>query len=73
MVQRHDRTSRRRAQVVAQMMAHAGASGLVTPFSREVGGSRQTLYSWTERGSHALQQAFLPVLAVSVGTPALER
>ena len=43
MVQRHDSTPIQRAQVVCQMIAHAGDYGLVTHLSRDLGGSRQTL------------------------------
>ena len=73
MVQRHDSTPAQRAQVVAQMIAHAGDYGLVTQLSRQLGVSRQTLYTWTELGSQALQQAFRPVPAALTRTPALER
>ena len=73
MVQRHDSTPAQRAQVVAQMIAHAGDYGFVTQLSREVGVSRQTLYTWTECGCQALEQAFLPGPAAAVVTPALER
>src|SRR5215212_11233401 len=73
MVQRHASTPAQRAQVVAQMIAHGGDYGFVTQLSRDVGVSRQTLYTWTERGSQALQQTFLPSLAAPSGTPALDR
>jgi hypothetical protein len=73
MVHRHDSTATQRAQVVAQMIAHAGDYGILTQLSRQLGVSRQTLYSWTERGSQALEQAFLPVPAAPTVTIALER
>ena len=73
MVQQHDSTPAQRAQVVAQMIAHAGTYGCVTQLSRQLGVSRQTLYSWTERGWQALEQAFLPPSPAPVVTPALER
>ncbi len=73
MVQRHDSTATQRAQVVAQMIAHAGDYGVVTQLSRQLGVSRQTLYTWTERGSQALHHAFLPVPAAPCVTPALQR
>jgi hypothetical protein len=73
MVQRHDSTPAQRAQVVAQMIAHAGDYGVVTQLSRSLGVSRQTLYAWTQHGSQALAQAFLPVPAAPPVTPALER
>lgn len=37
MVQRHDSTPPQRAQVVCQMIAHAGDYGLVTRLSRDLG------------------------------------
>jgi hypothetical protein len=73
MVQRHASTPAQRAQVVAQMIAHAGDYGVVTQLSRQLGVSRQTLYAWTERGSQALAQAFLPAPSAVTVTPALER
>lgn len=73
MVQRHDSTPAQRVQVVAQMIANGGDYGFVTQLSRAVGVSRQTLYTWTARGSHALQQTFLPDPAAPTVTPALER
>ena len=72
MVQRHDSTPAQRAQAVAQMIAQAGDYGVVTQLSRELGVSRQTLYTWMQRGSHALEQAFLPT-STGGGPPALER
>ena len=45
----------------------------VPQLSRQLGVSRQTLYTWTELGSQALQQAFRPVPAALTRTPALER
>src|SRR6476661_7498882 len=73
MVQRHDSTPTQRAKVVCQMIAHAGEYGLVTHLSRDLGVSRQTLYSWLERGWQAVEAAFLPVAPPSSITPALER
>ncbi|MCA1599241.1 MAG: hypothetical protein LC769_09540 [Chloroflexi bacterium] len=73
MVQQHDSTAARRAQVVCQMIAHAGEYGFVTQLSRQLGISRQTLYTWTERGSQALEHVFRSVPAAPTGTPALER
>jgi len=43
MVQRHDTTPAQRAQIVCQMISHAGDYGLVTHLSRDLGVSRQTL------------------------------
>ncbi len=73
MVQRHDSTPVQRAQVVCQMIAHAGDYGLVTQLSRDLGVSRQTLYAWMERGWQALEAAFLPQPVAPTVTPALER
>ncbi len=58
MVQRHDSTPVQRAQVVCQMIAHAGDYGLVTQLSRDLGVSRQTLYTWMERGWQAMEAGF---------------
>ena len=73
MVQRHASTPAQRAQIVGQMIAHAGDYGVVTQRSRQLGVSRQTLYAWTERGIRALEQVFQPGPATPVPTPALER
>src|SRR3954447_12169198 len=73
MVHRHDSTPRQRAQVVCQMIAHPGDYGLVTHLSRQLGVSRQTLYSWLERGWQAVEAAFLPLPAPPTLTSALER
>ncbi len=73
MVQRHDTTPAQRAQVICQMIAHAGDYGLVTQLSRELGVSRQTLYTWMERGWQAVEAAFLPPPPTPAVTPALHR
>ena len=73
MVQQHDSTPAQRAQVVCQMIAHAGEYGFVTQLSRVLGVSRQTLYAWTQRGYQALEQAFQPVPTAATVTPGLER
>ena len=73
MVQRHDSTPTQRAQAVCQMIAHAGDYGVVTNLSRDLGVSRQTLYTWMERGWQALEAAFLPPPAAPRVTPALQR
>jgi hypothetical protein len=54
-------------------VAHAGEDGVVSQLSREIGVSRQTLYTWSERGFAALVAAFTPAPTESVVTPALER
>ena len=73
MVQRHDSTPTQRAQAVCQMIAHAGDYGLVTHLSRDLGVSRQTLYTWLERGWQAVEAAFLPPPASPLVTPMLHR
>src|SRR6478672_9980970 len=73
MVQRHDSTPTQRAQVVCQMIAHAGDYGVVTNLSRDLDVSRQTLYSWLQRGWSAVEAAFVPLPAAPTITPALER
>jgi hypothetical protein len=60
MVQQHPNTPAQRAQWASQMIAHAGEYGFVTQLSRATGVSRQTLYTWAERGRQALVQAFTP-------------
>jgi hypothetical protein len=55
------------------MIAQAGDYGLVTHLSRDLGVSRQTLYTWMERGWQAVEAAFLPLPAAPTITPALER
>ena len=73
MGQRHASTPEQRAQVVSQMIAHAGDYGLVTTLSRTLGVSRQTLYAWEAIGVAALEAAFTPAAPTTVVTPALER
>jgi len=59
--------------VVGGLIGHAGEYGYVSSTSRRLEVSRQTLYTWTERGLRALAQAFTPPPAAPVATPALER
>lgn len=73
MVQRHDSTPAQRAKVVCQMLAHPGDYGLVTQLSRQLGVSRQTLYSWMQRGWQAMEAAFLPPPAPPTGMTTLHR
>ena len=73
MVQRHDTTPAQRAQIVCQMISHAGDYGLVTHLSRDLGVSRQTLSTWMERGWQAVEAAFLPLPAAPTITPTLHR
>jgi hypothetical protein len=73
MVQHHDISPAQRVAAVRQMIAHAGDYGFVSHLSRELGVSRQTLYTWTDRGIQAVTQAFLPPPAASPITPTLDR
>lgn len=60
MARGHPSTPGQRAQWVSQMIAKRGTSGVVTQLSREAEVSRQTLYTWAERGWRALEEAFTP-------------
>src|SRR5918997_4220738 len=73
MVHRHDTSSAHRAQVVCQMIAHAGDYGVVTQLSHALGVSRQTLSTWAQQGLHALEQAFGARSRAPLVTPSLER
>src|SRR2546421_562767 len=74
MVHAHTITPAVRAQVVGGLIGHAGEYGYMSSTSRRLGVSRQTLYTWEERGLRALEQAFtLPSPTTVVVTPALER
>jgi len=56
-----------RVAVVGQLLSRQGEYGVVTLLSRQAGVARQTLYTWRERGRAALEQAFAPPAAPSVG------
>jgi len=73
MVQAHTITPAARAQIVGGLIGHAGEYGYVSQVSRSVGVSRQTLYTWEERGLRALEQTFRLAPVAPVVTPALER
>ncbi len=73
MGQHHGSTAEQRAQVVSQLIAHAGEYGLVTSLSRNLEVSRQTLYTWEAIGLAALAAAFTPTAQAQVHTPALQR
>jgi hypothetical protein len=73
MSQTHASTPTARALWVNHLLAHAGEYGVVSQLSREIGVSRQTLYTWSERGFAALAAAFTPAPAESAVAPALER
>lgn len=63
----HASTARERVAWVSYLLAHAGEYGVVTALSRTVGVSRQTLYTWRERGRAALERACTPPVAVIAG------
>jgi len=52
----HASTQSERAVWISRLLAHSGEYGVVTALSRTVGVSRQTLYTWTERGQAALSR-----------------
>jgi len=69
----HASTPRERMAWVSYLLAHAGEYGVVTALSRAVRVSRQTLYTWMERGQAALERAFQPPEATPVVDTRLER
>ncbi len=73
MGQPHASTPTERAHWSSYLLAHAGEYGVVSALSRQVGVSRQTLYTWAERGFAALVAAFTPPPPAPVVTPAVER
>src|SRR3972149_3747635 len=73
MVQRHPSTPDQREQWATSMLTHAGQYGFVTGLSRQIGASRQTLYTWRDTAANAIREAFALPRQVSLVTPALER
>ena len=73
MARGHGSTAAQRVGWVSQLLAGSGTYGLVTLLSREVGVSRQTLYTWAEQGRLALEQALAPRDVERAITPDLER
>lgn len=73
MVHAHAITPAARAQVVGNLISHAGEYGYVSTLSRTLAVSRQKLYTWEDRGLRALEQAFTTRPAASAVTPDLER
>jgi len=59
----HASTPSERVAWVGYLLAHAGEYGVVTALSRTVGVSRQTLYTWAERGRAAVERACAPPVA----------
>jgi len=73
MGQIHASTPTERAFWVSHLLAHSGEYGVVSAVSRAAGVSRQTLYTWADRGWAALVSAFSPPVEPPVATPAVER
>lgn len=69
----HPSTPAERVKYVSQLIAHSGEYGFVSTMAKEIGVSRQTLYSWKHHGLRALEQAFSPLCPVAVAMPAIER
>lgn len=63
MVQEQCNTVEQRVEVVSRLIAQRGSYGAVTQLSRQIGTSRQTLYTWKGKGQQALEQALTPVKA----------
>ncbi len=60
MIHTHSSTPSQRAYWVSKLVASEGTYGEVSQISRNYQVSRQTLYSWKERGQRALEAAFEP-------------
>ena len=58
MIHAHSSTPSQRAYWVSTLVASEGSYGVVSQMSRNYQVSRQTLYSWKERGQSALEAAF---------------
>ena len=69
----HASTPSERMGWVSYLLAHAGEYGVVTALSRAARVSRQTLYTWMERGQAALEQAFQPSEVAPIVDARLER
>ena len=57
MIQAHSSTPSQRAYWVSTLVASEGTYGVVSQMSQISQVSRQTLYSWKERGQRALEAA----------------
>lgn len=66
-------TPAQRAQSAAQLLAQAGAYGVVSALSRTLGVSRPTLYAWRDRAQQVLLQTFTPLPPLPPTPPAVER
>jgi transposase-like protein len=60
MVHTHSSTGSQRVHWVSQLLAHEGTYGEISQLSRSQQVSRQTLYTWKEKGQRALEAAFVP-------------
>jgi transposase-like protein len=58
MVHTHSSTASQRVQWVSHLLAHEGTYGAISQMSRSQRVSRQTLYSWKEKGQRALEGVF---------------
>jgi hypothetical protein len=59
MVRTHSSTVSQHVHAVSHLLAHEGTYGVVSQMSRSQQVSRQTLYSWKEKGHRALEAAFV--------------
>jgi hypothetical protein len=60
MVHTHFSTASQRVHWVSHLLAHEGTYGEISQMSRSQQVSRQSLYSWKEKGQRALEAAFVP-------------
>ena len=60
MVHTHFSTGSQRVHRVSQLLAHEGTYGEISQMSRSQRVSRQTLYTWKEKGQRALEAALVP-------------
>jgi transposase-like protein len=73
MIYTHSSTPRQRAYWVSALVASKGSYGVVSQMSRNYQVSRQTLYSWKERGQRALEATFEPRKVQHEAAQQLER
>lgn len=60
MHQRHCSTPAHQMRLASGMLAHQGTYGFVSQLSREHDISRQTLYTWREKGQKGMKSVFCP-------------
>src|SRR5947209_3856643 len=58
MVPTHSSTASQPVQWIGHLLAHEGTYGAISQMSRSQRVSRQTLYSWKEKGQRALEGVF---------------